>query len=36
MGLGTNSFAFIGVVLLFIIGFAFAYSTNKQINEMEV
>lgn len=36
MGLGTNSFVFIGVVVLFIIGFAFAYSTNKQINEMEV
>ncbi len=36
MGLGTNSFVFIGVVVFFIIGFAFAYSTNKQINEMEV
>ncbi len=36
MGLGTSSFMFIGVVGLFIIGLAFAYSTNKQINEMEV
>jgi hypothetical protein len=36
MGLGRNSFVFIGVVGLFIIGLAFAYSTNKQINEMEV
>ena len=36
MGMGTNSFVFIGVVVLFIIGLAFAYSTNKQINEMEV
>lgn len=36
MGLGTNGFMFFSVVVLFIIGFAFAYSTNKQINEMEV
>ncbi|MBL4937572.1 hypothetical protein JK636_17795 [Clostridium sp. YIM B02515] len=36
MGLGTNSFVFIGVVGLFIIGLAFAYSTNKQINDMEI
>ncbi len=36
MGLGINSFMFIGVVGLFIIGLAFAYSTNKQIIEMEV
>lgn len=36
MGLGRNSFVFIGVVGLFVIGLAFAYSTNKQINEMEV
>jgi hypothetical protein len=36
MGLGANSYVFIGVVVLFIIGLIFAYSTNMQIKKMEV
>lgn len=36
MGLGTNIYVFIGIILLFAIGILFALSTNKQINEMEI
>lgn len=36
IGLSSNRYILIGVVVLFAIGLAFACSTNKQINEMEV
>ncbi|OPJ64621.1 hypothetical protein [Clostridium oryzae] len=36
MGLGVNIYVFAGSVVVFVIGLAFAYSTNKQINRMEV
>ncbi len=36
MGLGSSIYVFIGVVILFAVGLAFAKSTNNQINEMEV
>ncbi|MFD1174842.1 ABC transporter permease [Paenibacillus puldeungensis] len=35
-GLGVNIYVLIGVILLFAIGLIFAFSTSKQIKEMEV
>lgn len=36
MGLGSNIYVFIGVIILFAVGLGFVKSTNNEINKMEV